>query len=185
MRFCLKVMGQLENDMVLGTSMYKNGVRATMFNFKTDKGIAYFAGDGDEPRIVRAVEVDAPGAETIAIRARAIREAHGRLSGYALGVDEPADTGPGYDLLRDVLAVTGPDEGRIWNETVVERLAELRPGVYAGWRPEQLTSALKPHGAEVVQVAKRIDGRTVNRRGIDRHQIAALVADRNRDSGGD
>lgn len=31
LRMCLKVMGQVENDIVLGTSMYKNGIRATMF----------------------------------------------------------------------------------------------------------------------------------------------------------
>ena len=52
LRMCLKVMGQVENDMVLGTSAYKNGVRATMFAF-SDKGIFYFAGEGDAPRIVR------------------------------------------------------------------------------------------------------------------------------------
>ncbi len=43
LRMCLKVMGQTENNMVLGTSAYKNGVRATMFAF-TDKGICYFTG---------------------------------------------------------------------------------------------------------------------------------------------
>jgi S-DNA-T family DNA segregation ATPase FtsK/SpoIIIE len=37
-RFCLRVMGQVENDMVLGTSMYRDGVRATMFT-KRDKGV--------------------------------------------------------------------------------------------------------------------------------------------------
>jgi hypothetical protein len=31
LRMCLKVMGQVENDMVPGTSIYKNGIRATMF----------------------------------------------------------------------------------------------------------------------------------------------------------
>jgi len=39
-RFCLKVMGQTENDMVLGTSRYKNGTRATTFAW-ADKGIGY------------------------------------------------------------------------------------------------------------------------------------------------
>ena len=38
LRMCLKVMGQVENDMVLGTSMYKNGHRATMFS-REDKGV--------------------------------------------------------------------------------------------------------------------------------------------------
>ena len=31
LRFCLKVMDQMANDMVLGTSAYKNGIRATTF----------------------------------------------------------------------------------------------------------------------------------------------------------
>ena len=48
LRMCLKVMGQVENDMVLGTSAYKNGIRATMFAF-SDKGICYFAGEGEAP----------------------------------------------------------------------------------------------------------------------------------------
>jgi len=34
LRRCLKVQGQVENDMVLGTSAYKNGTRATMFSRK-------------------------------------------------------------------------------------------------------------------------------------------------------
>ena len=176
-RLCLKVMGQVENDMVLGTSQYKNGVRATMFSFN-DKGICYFVGDGDEPRIVRSVYIDAPEAEKLTLTARAARERAGRLSGYALGIDTADDPAPGYDLLADVLAVTSTDEGRVWNETVVERLAELRPDVYAGWKPEQLTAALKPHGAETVQTAKRFDGKVVNRRGIDPARIAEIVTER-------
>jgi hypothetical protein len=34
LRMRLKVTGQLENDMVLGTSMYKIGIRATMFGLE-------------------------------------------------------------------------------------------------------------------------------------------------------
>ncbi len=34
-RWCLKVMGQIENDMVLGTGSYKRGVRANMFAWVT------------------------------------------------------------------------------------------------------------------------------------------------------
>ena len=84
LRLCLKVMGQVENDMVLGTSAYKNGTRATMFAF-SDKGICYFAGEGDAPRIVRGFYIDAPAAEKIALRARAIRAAAGTLTGHAAG----------------------------------------------------------------------------------------------------
>ena len=48
LRYCMKVAGQVENDMVLGTSMYKAGVRATTFA-RTDRGVGYLAGEGDEP----------------------------------------------------------------------------------------------------------------------------------------
>jgi S-DNA-T family DNA segregation ATPase FtsK/SpoIIIE len=50
--------------------------------------------------------------------------------------------------------------------------------MYGAWKPEQLTVALKPYGAETVQVAKRIDGKTINRRGIDPARIAELVTER-------
>src|SRR3569833_1989898 len=44
-------MGHIENDMVLGPSRYKSGVRATMFAW-SDKGIGYLIGEGTAPRIV-------------------------------------------------------------------------------------------------------------------------------------
>ncbi|GAA1173496.1 FtsK/SpoIIIE domain-containing protein [Streptomyces hebeiensis] len=183
-RFCLKVMGQLENDMVLGTSSYKRGVRATMFSWK-DKGIHYFVGEGADARIVSSVYVDAPTAEAVGQRARALRETAGTLSGHALGESFEAGETPGYDLLSDVLAVVPANEPKAWSETVVARLAELRPEVYGGWEPEALSAALKPHGIGTVQVGRRVDGKVVNRRGIDRSQITATIAERDgrRDAG--
>ncbi|WP_342610964.1 cell division protein FtsK [Streptomyces albidoflavus] len=176
-RFCLKVMGQLENDMVLGTSSYKRGVRATMFSWK-DKGIHYFVGEGADARIVSSVYVDAPAAEAIGDRARALREKAGLLTGHAAGIEPESATGPGYDLLRDLLTVVPANEVKVWSETVVARLAELRPEVYAGWEPEALTAALKPYGLSTVQVGRRVNGKVVNRRGIDRSHITAAVAER-------
>ncbi|MYV50306.1 cell division protein FtsK, partial [Streptomyces sp. SID2888] len=64
LRFCLKVMGQPANDMVLGTSMYKSGYRATMFS-RSDRGICWMAGEGDDPRIVASAFVDAVAAEQV------------------------------------------------------------------------------------------------------------------------
>jgi S-DNA-T family DNA segregation ATPase FtsK/SpoIIIE len=180
LRLCLKVMGQTENDMVLGTSAYKNGVRATMFA-RSDRGIGYLAGEGDDPQIVRCFYVDAPAAERIVARARALRERAGTLSGHALGEDlEPADTTT--SLLADVLAVVPADQARVWNQTVVARLAELRPEVYAGWGPEQLTAALKPHGIVTGQVwgTDPATGEGANRRGIDRHTVVEAATERER-----
>ncbi|MCC5031894.1 cell division protein FtsK [Streptomyces sp. WAC 00631] len=176
-RFCLKVMGQLENDMVLGTSAYKRGVRATMFAW-ADKGVHYFVGEGSDARIVRAVFADAVAADRIALRARKLREDAGTLSGHALGEDPEADEGAGFDLLADILAVVPAAEPKVWSETLVERLAELRPEVYQGWAAEQLTAALKPYGIDTVQIGRRVDGKVVNRRGIDRAKVTTAVAER-------
>lgn len=183
-RWCLKVMGQTENDMVLGTSAYKRGIRATMFAWG-DKGIHYFIGEGSDARIVGAVYVDGPAADVIAARARKVREKAGLLSGYALGEAPEVVTGPAYDLLSDVLAVVPAKETKVWSETVVARLAELRPEVYDGWDPEGLAAALKPHGVSTIQVGRRVNGKVVNRRGIDRSHITTAIAERdgNRDAG--
>jgi S-DNA-T family DNA segregation ATPase FtsK/SpoIIIE len=172
LRFCLKVMGQTENDMVLGTSAYKNGVRATMFA-RADRGIGYLAGEGDDPQIVRCFYVDAPAAERIIAHARVLREQAGTLSGHALGED-PTTVAARFDLLGDVLAVVPADQAKVWNQTVVARLAELRPEAYGGWEPEQLTAALKPHGVSVGQVwgTDPATGESANRRGITRVHVA-------------
>jgi S-DNA-T family DNA segregation ATPase FtsK/SpoIIIE len=109
-RFCLKVMGQVENDMILGTSAYKNGLKATTFRHDLDAGIGYLLGAGPAPQVVRTFYLDMHAAERVAIRARALREAAGTLTGHAL---EDAGEGP-RDVLTDVLAVFGSDAGLQW-----------------------------------------------------------------------
>ncbi|MFU0439538.1 cell division protein FtsK [Streptomyces sp. BG2AG] len=183
-RWCLKVMGQLENDMVLGTSSYKRGIRATMFSWK-DKGIHYFVGEGADARIVSSVYVDAPTAEVIGLRARRLREAAGRLTGHAAGESFEDRETSGFDLLADILAVVPAEEPKLWSGVVVARLAELRPDTYGGWEPEQLAAALKPHGVSTGQVwGKTEAGKGANRRGIERSHILTEIAERdgNRDA---
>ncbi|MFF7980205.1 cell division protein FtsK [Streptomyces sp. NPDC007901] len=182
-RLCMKVMGQTENDMVLGTSSYKRGVRATMFSW-ADKGIAYFVGDGSDARIIRSVYVDAPNADRIARRARKAREQAGTLAGYALGEAPEQVAGPSYDLLADVAAVVPETEERVWNERIAVRLAELRPDVYGGWKGENVTSALKPHGIKTRDVAGTTDdGTRTTRRGIVRTDLLKAIAERNGEPG--
>ncbi|MFC9140694.1 cell division protein FtsK [Streptomyces bacillaris] len=177
-RWCLKVMGQLENDMVLGTSSYKRGIRATMFSWK-DKGIHYFVGEGADARIVSSVYVDAPTAEVIGLRARRLREAAGTLTGHAAGDTFEDQESSGFDLLADILSVVPAEEPKLWSETVVARLADLRPDVYGGWEPEQLATALKPHGVPTGQVwGKTEAGKGANRRGIERARILTAIAER-------
>ncbi|MET9235683.1 cell division protein FtsK [Streptomyces cellulosae] len=182
-RWCLKVMGQTENDMVLGTSSYKRGVRATMFAWG-DKGLHYFVGEGADARIVYGTFIDAPGAVAVAARARTAREKAGLLSGYALGEAPETVTGPSYDLLADVMAVVPEKEERVWNERIAARLAELRPEVYGGWKGENVTSALKPHGIKTRDVAGTTDdGTRTTRRGIVRADVLKVIAERNEKPG--
>jgi S-DNA-T family DNA segregation ATPase FtsK/SpoIIIE len=166
-RLCLRVMGQVENDMILGTSMYKKGIQATTFA-KRDKGIGWLVGDEDDPQITRSYYVDNPGADLICDRARALRKAAGTLSGYAAGEDTDL-AATKVSLVTDILSVTSADEEKIWSEAIVARLAELRPELYGGWTPTGLADALKPHGIPTGQVWGQDEtGKRANRRGITR-----------------
>ncbi len=180
-RFCLRVMGQVENDMVLGTSAYKNGLRATTFGPR-DKGIGYLVGAADDPQIVRTDYIDAPTAAAIITRARGAREAAGTITGHAAG--EPAEhgAGPNRSVLADVAAVFDPGEDRLWSDVITARLAERWPTAYTGATPASLAAALRPYGLAPAQVwATDPDtGEARNRRGYHRDAIAdAWLATRN------
>jgi S-DNA-T family DNA segregation ATPase FtsK/SpoIIIE len=163
LRFALRVMGQEANDMILGTSSYKNGVRATMFGPK-DKGIGMLVGNADDPQIVRSAYIDSVEADRISDRARALRENAGTLSGFAAG-ERPDIAAARIDTLDDMAAVFDPGEDRLWSDVIVTRLAELRPEVYGGWTAPALATALKPYGVEPKQVWATQDGKRANRRG--------------------
>ncbi|RSS79495.1 cell division protein FtsK [Streptomyces sp. WAC06614] len=179
LRFALKVMGQPANDMILGTSMYKAGYRATMFS-RSDRGICWMAGEGDDPKIVASAFVDAVAAEAIVARARAAREEYGNVTGHATG--HGPETGTGVDILADVLKVIPAAEKAVWCERIAARLAELRPETYTGWKGESVTAALKPWGIKTGQVwAQADDGKGANRRGIERADITAAMARRDAD----
>ncbi|MFD5424818.1 cell division protein FtsK [Streptomyces sp. NPDC127084] len=177
-RWCLKVMGQVENDMVLGTGAYKRGVRATLFAW-SEKGVCYFLGEGADARIVRSAFIDAVEADRIALRARALRERAGTLAGHAAGDQPEGPESPSYDLLADLIAAIPDTSHKVWNEVAVAALAELRPGVYGDWTGEQLTLALKPYGVRTGQVwGTAEDGKGANRRGIKRADILKAIAER-------
>lgn len=180
-RFCLRVMGQIENDMILGTSSYKNGIRATTFTAR-DTGIGYLVGAGPDAQIARSFYVDNKDADRICDRARTAREAAGTLTGYAAGETTTADTGPAYDLLGDVLAVMPGGEPKVWVSTLAARLAELRPDVYGTWMPDQLTVALKPYGVRTGQVwgTDEDSGKGANRRGITRDDVTEAITHRDK-----
>lgn len=171
LRFCLKVLGQTENDMVLGTSQYKNGVRATMFA-RTDRGIGYLVGEGEDAKIVRSVYKDATDAKKIAAGARRRREDIGNVTGYAAGESVDVEAAR-LDPLADALAVFERGEDKLWSDTIVSRLAELRPSQYGNWTPANLATALKPYGVKPGQVwaADPVTGKGSNRNGYTRDAL--------------
>jgi S-DNA-T family DNA segregation ATPase FtsK/SpoIIIE len=138
-RFCLRVMGWRENDMVLGTGMSKAGIRAMTFT-KNDKGIGYLVGASDDPLILRTSYVDGPAADRIAVRARVLRDAAGTLAGAAAGA-QTFDRGPDWSVVVDLLDVMPED--RAHSVELVRRLQELRPGTYEGWDATTLAGALR------------------------------------------
>lgn len=176
-RFCLKVMGQTENDMVLGTSQYRNGVRATMFAWK-DKGIGYLVGEGSDARIVRTVYLDGPESERIAARARAAREAAGLLTGHAIGEDTTDDDLVRANVPHDAASVFTRAEDKLWSDTILARLAERWPDRYAGWTPTSLAAALKPHSITPGQVwaTDPATGEERNRRGYTLEALTTAIS---------
>jgi DNA segregation ATPase FtsK/SpoIIIE, S-DNA-T family len=148
LRFCLKVMDQIANDMILGTSAYRNGIRATTFRPEVDAGIGYLVGASYVAQVVRTYYLDLPAAERVATRARTLREAAGTLSGVALG--EESDL-PERDVLADVAAVFGDAPGMHWTELAV-RLAQRFPDRWADVTPDGVSAECRSFGVPSVVV---------------------------------
>ena len=168
LRMCLKVMGQVENDMVLGTSMYKNGYRATMFS-REDKGVFLFAGEGLNPVIMRGYGFDMGPSKAICARARMMREAAGLLTGYALGEDADDEV---RSIANDVLLVFR-DDARLYTETIAERLRESLLAYYSDITPEAVRSQLAAVGVASKKV--REPG-GAPRAGFERAAVIAVVS---------
>ncbi len=116
------------------------------------------------------------------MRARALREAEGLLSGYAAGeLDVDPDDGLIYDLLGDIKRVV-VEAGRDWmhSEEIVTGLAGLRPGHYRGWSAEVLAKNLTPLGVGTKPLYRTgPDGVRTNRRGVELRQLVEAIAARN------
>lgn len=177
-RFCLSVADQTANDMILGTSAYKNGYRATVFQPVIEAGWGILRGFGPKASAVRSFYVDTTAAARIVTRAIALRQTAGTLPKPD---EQTRQVAPVADVLGDLAQVWPGDEKSAWNETLCALLAELRPDVYGGWKSAQLTAALKPHPAiTVTAVGKRIDGEQTTKRGIVHAELLTAIAERDR-----
>lgn len=148
-RAALKLFDDSANNMVLGSGAYGKGVDATQFDF-TDKGLMWLRGDGDRPFIGRSVVgLDAPAAERIAARARALRLAAGRLTGQAAD-DDAIDAEVVYDVVQDAEHVMSAHScGKAqWGE-LVPWLREFRPGQYGDLTARELSAGVHAAGVRV------------------------------------
>jgi DNA segregation ATPase FtsK/SpoIIIE, S-DNA-T family len=161
-RFCLKVPDQVGNDMILGTGAYKAGFSAVAFRHETDAGLGWLRGTGD-PQAVRTYYLDLNATARVCARARAMRQAAGVLSGYALGQD---DAQPARNVLADVLSVFGPGEPGLHWGVLADRLAQRFPDRWAGvtadavsaqCRQMGITSALVSVAGTVLRGCRRAD----------------------------
>lgn len=159
-------MGQVENDMVMGTSAYKSGIRATMFD-DDDKGVCYFGGEGMRGRIMRSQYVNGVLARVVVARAYALRRAAGRITGYAASQDQA----PARSFAADVLEVFGADD-KLWSETIAERLAKTIGDPYTDITKEAVGSQLRNLGVKVKPV--REPGEKP-RTGCERSAVAAVA----------
>ena len=163
--------------MVLGTSAYKNGIRATTFRAEIDAGLGYLVGAAAQPQVVRTFYLNLPDTERVAKRARALREAAGTLSGVALGQD---DTTPQRDVLADAAEVLAGATGMHW-QPLADRLAERFPERWAEATGEAVRAELGARGVpSVVVVMERHAGprlpRRRRRQGGERHMTPAADA---------
>lgn len=188
-RFALRVGAYQVSDTILGAGSYSEGLDASKL-LKSHKGVGLLKGMSDDAGIVRTYFADGGDAKQILTRAVALREAEGTVTGDAAGQAPAAENAA--TVLDDVAQVLGKGETKVWSETIVDRLADLRPDVYGAWaglepkaKAEALTAALKPHGIGTEQISRRINGKVVNKRGIKRDDLAHAITQRNekRDAG--
>jgi S-DNA-T family DNA segregation ATPase FtsK/SpoIIIE len=143
--------------MVLGTSAYKNGIRATTFRAEVDAGLGYLVGASSSAQVARTYYLNLPDTERAAKRARQLREHAGTLSGVALGQD---DTVPQRDVLADVIEAFGGATGMHW-QALADQLAARFPERWADTSAEAVSAEVRARGVRTVQVKQ--DGQ--NRQG--------------------
>ncbi|WP_320069581.1 cell division protein FtsK [Micromonospora sp. RTGN7] len=138
-RWCLSVLGQVENDMILGTGAYKRGFTGTVYRPGVDAGWGVMVGV-DKPGSARSF-FPRPDV-TAAIVARA-----GQLRGQSV-IGDDVQRVQARDMLADARAVLLPGEAGLPWAVLAERLAELAPEFYTGITADMVRESLAPYGVE-------------------------------------
>lgn len=141
---------------------------------RTERGVGYLLGEGEDPVIPRTYYIDNPAADRIATRAHALRKRAGRLTGHALGEAPPEQAERSSTLLEDILAFCPPEEGngKFWTEAIAARLAEAHPGTYAELGRDALAATLRTRHPRRAGVGhhRRRQGREPARHRHPRHR---------------
>ena len=156
-RFCLSVTGQVSNDLVLGTGMWKRGIRASIFepaegDDPKDSGTGWLTRSAVNARIVRAYFNSQPDIRDVGKRAYAMRRAAGKLTGEAAGeaVDLKVAT------IIDHLHAIWPDGAdAVHSHRLVPALADLEPDRYGAWMDtDKPMDEMTPDEVRDVQTAR-------------------------------
>jgi S-DNA-T family DNA segregation ATPase FtsK/SpoIIIE len=184
-RFALRLDNNDANKMALGSGAADRGFDAVALS-PSYKGVGIAYGPTVARRyeaggtLVRCHYLDMDQAETVLKRCREQREGLGLLDGQAAGEEQTE-----WSLLDDLVAVFAIDgAAQLWSVELIERLRERYPdGRYHHWTlgtDEQAIAAAKNFagavahlGLETVQIGRRIDGKTVNQRGLKRAAVLA------------
>ncbi|WDZ87160.1 FtsK/SpoIIIE domain-containing protein [Micromonospora cathayae] len=138
-RWCLSVLGQVENDMILGTGAYKRGFTGTVYRPGVDAGWGVMVG------------VDKPGSArsffpTPEVTAAIVRRA-GQLRGKTV-VGEDVERVQARDMLADARAVLQPGESGLPWAVLAERLAAQWPEMYAEITADMVRESLARYGVD-------------------------------------
>jgi S-DNA-T family DNA segregation ATPase FtsK/SpoIIIE len=168
-RWCLAVPDQVANDMILGTSAYKLGLRATIYRPDIDAGWGVLTGLS-EPTSVRNHYPTKEQAAGIIGRATSLRR--GSVIG---GASLPA----ARDLLADLLEVAAAN-GQHW-DTAAPALANRWPEAYPALSQDALSELARARGLASLDV--KVSSR--NRKGYKSAEVRKLIADRDTAANGD
>ncbi|MFY1703938.1 FtsK/SpoIIIE domain-containing protein [Micromonospora sp. WMMA1923] len=138
-RWCLSVLGQVENDMILGTGAYKRGFTGTVYRPGVDAGWGVMVGV-DKPGSARSFF---PRPE---VTAAIVRRA-AQLRGQAV-VGEGVERVQARDMLADARAVLHPGEAGVPWAVLADRLAERWPEMYAGITADMVRESLARYGVD-------------------------------------
>lgn len=144
-KFCLRVEGHQQVEVILGTGTYAAGLKANLFT-TAEAGLAWHKGDGLEPAIIQSVRgLDGPACDELVAVARAIRKSRGLLSGQAAGDGgEIEDAEVVISIAEDTLLAM-----RQHGNTATAHLGEL-----VGWLQEM--RPLNYDSLDVKELGKRL-----------------------------